>query len=426
MAEVIEMPRLSDTMEEGVVAAWHKKVGDEVSSGDLLTEIETDKATMDFESPEDGVLLHIGVEEGKGIPVGALLAIIGEKGEDVSSIIASFASGGNGKSSSAADSAPSQPSEAAASPIQAVEAIPVAAAGSSASIKASPLAKAMAKERGIDLSQVRGSGDNGRIVKRDIENFQPSASPAPVQSLTPSTTQSASPLSELTAQGAFEEVGLSQMRKTIARRLSESKFSAPHFYVTMDIDMGNVVAVRKQLNEISPVKISFNDIIIRAAAAALRQHPQVNSSWQGDRIRYNHEIHIGMAVAVDEGLLVPVIRNADSKTFSQIAAETKDLAGKARERKLDPSAWTGNTFSISNLGMFGVEEFTAIINPPDACILAVGGIRKEPVVKDDEIVIGHRMKVTLSCDHRVVDGASGAAFLVTLREMLEDPMRMLV
>ncbi|MEM6632584.1 MAG: pyruvate dehydrogenase complex dihydrolipoamide acetyltransferase [Bacteroidota bacterium] len=429
MAEVIEMPRLSDTMEEGVIAAWHKKVGDEVSSGDLLTEIETDKATMDFESPEDGVLLHIGVEEGKGIPVGSLLAIIGGKDEDISAILASYSNGsGNGGAPAATPtpevSQPSEPTPVATASAAVAVAAPVATAVSNDAIKASPLAKAMAKERGIDLAQVAGSGDNGRIVKRDIENFQPSATPA-VKTLTPSTPLS-SPLSELTAQGAFEEVGLSQMRKTIARRLSESKFTAPHFYVTMDIDMGNVVAVRKQLNEISPVKISFNDIIIRATASALRQHPQVNASWQGDKIRYNHEIHIGMAVAVEEGLLVPVIRNADAKTFSQIATETKDLAGKARERKLDPSAWTGNTFSISNLGMFGVEEFTAIINPPDACILAVGGIRKEPVVKDDEIVIGHRMKVTLSCDHRVVDGATGAAFLVTLREMLEDPMRMLV
>ena len=419
MAEVIEMPRLSDTMEEGVIAAWHKKVGDEVSSGDLLTEIETDKATMDFESPEDGVLLHIGVEEGKGIPVGSLLAIIGEKGEDISSIIASFSNGGaNG---SAGKEAP-----AAEAPVEAVAPnTPVSPTASPApsSVKASPLAKAMAKDRGIDLATVTGTGDNGRIVKRDIESLQPAAKAAPVASAPAVQTTT---LSHITSQGAFEEVNISQMRKTVARRLSESKFSAPHFYVTMDIDMGGVVAVRKQLNEISPVKISFNDIIIRAAAAALRQHPQINSSWQGDHIRMNKDIHIGMAVAIDDGLLVPVIRHADTKTFSQIAAETKDLAGKARDRKLDPSAWSGNTFSISNLGMFGVEEFTAIINPPDACILAVGGIRKEPVVKDDEIVIGHRMKVTLSCDHRVVDGAAGAAFLVTLKEMLEDPMRMLV
>ncbi len=419
MAEVIEMPRLSDTMEEGVIAAWHKKVGDEIASGDLLTEIETDKATMDFESPEDGVLLHIGVEEGKGIPVGALLAIIGEKGEDISSILASFASGANGGAKDEEVAAPEPVVEASvSSPVAAVSVVST----DSGVIKASPLAKAMAKDRGIDLSKVTGTGDNGRIVKRDIENLQPAAP----STLSAPAAAPKSALSSIASQGAFEDLPLSQMRKTIARRLGESKFSAPHFYVTMDIDMGQVVVVRKQLNEISPVKISFNDIIIRATAAALRQHPQINSSWQGDHIRMNKEIHVGMAVAVDEGLLVPVIRHADTKTFSQIAAETKDLAGKARDRKLDPSAWSGNTFSISNLGMFGVEEFTAIINPPDACILAVGGIRKEPVVKDDEIVIGHRMKVTLSCDHRVVDGASGAAFLVTLREMLEDPMRMLV
>jgi len=429
MASVIEMPRLSDTMEEGVVASWHKQIGEQVSSGDLLAEIETDKATMDFESPEDGVLLHIGVEEGKGIPVGSLLAIIGEKDEDVSRLIKGFESKGNGEvkeedsspepqpaagdSSSSADSgqAPSKEPETSAFPVSTAAASPQDAAGR---IKASPLAKAMAKERGIDLKDVKGSGDNGRIIKRDIESYQPAQTKqAPATAPTPQTE-------------SYEEVRVSQMRKTIAKRLSESKFTAPHFYLTMEIDMGRSVDARKQLNEISPVKISFNDLVIKAAAVALKQHPKVNASWLGDTIRYHHEIHIGMAVAVEEGLLVPVIRNADAKGLSKIAEQSKDFATRARNRELEPSEWAGNTFTVSNLGMFGIEEFTAIINPPDACILAIGGIKKIPVVKDDEIVVGHRMKVTLSCDHRVVDGATGAAFLVTLKELLEDPMRMLI
>ncbi len=423
MAAVIEMPRLSDTMEEGVIASWHKQIGDTVSSGDLLAEIETDKATMDFESPEDGVLLHIGVAEGDGIPVGALLAIIGEKGEDVSDLVKDFQSQSNGESSgdssaaaspasaqeSGTDSAPAPvPSPSVAS---ATADTPAVSQEQDSRIKASPLAKAMAKDKGIDLKRVKGSGDNGRIIKRDIENYQPASTSAPAPA-----AQTAS----------FEEVRVSQMRKTIAKRLSESKFTAPHFYLTMEIDMDRSVVARKQMNEISPVKISFNDLVIKAAAVALKQHPQVNASWQGDTLRFNHEINIGMAVAVDEGLLVPVIRNADAKGLAKIAEQSKDFAARARNRELEPSEWAGNTFTVSNLGMFGIEEFTAIINPPDACILAIGGIKKIPVVKDDEIVVGNRMKVTLSCDHRVVDGAKGAAFLVTLKELLEDPMRMLI
>jgi len=435
MAEVIEMPRLSDTMEEGVIATWHKKIGDSVESGDLLAEIETDKATMDFESPEDGTLLYIGVGEGDGIPVGALLAIIGEQSENVDDLVKQHTSQSSEGSSAQADSSseeekePSPMQEAAAAAASASEPQPSTSTSQPTSspepspssdkrIKVSPLAKAMAKERGISLEEVQGSGDNGRIIKRDIENFQPA------------TTQSASSKATATAPAPkttdYEEVKVSQMRKTIARRLSESKFTAPHFYLTMEIDMGQAVSARKQLNELSPVKISFNDIVIKAAASALRQHPKVNASWMGDTIRYHNEINVGMAVAVDEGLLVPVIRNAVGKGLSQIAEESKDLAAKARDKKLDPSSWEGNTFTVSNLGMFGIEEFTAIINPPDACILAIGSIKQTPVVKDEEIVIGHRMKVTLSCDHRVVDGAMGAAFLVTLREMLEDPMRMLI
>lgn len=419
MAEVIEMPRLSDTMEEGVVAAWHKKEGDSLSIGDLLAEIETDKATMDFESPEDGVLLHIGIDEGKGIPVGALLAILGEKGEDVSDIIRSYANKPTpGESAETEESAPPPPPP----PVSAPEPVAVAVAApvvtpsaTEGRVKASPLAKAMAKEKGIDLTLVNGSGDHGRIIKRDIENYQaPVASPAVPM------------IPQVVGEEGFEEVGISQMRKTIARRLSDSKFNAPHFYVTMEINMDRAVAARKSINEVAPVKISYNDMVIRAVAAALRKHPKVNSSWLGDRIRYNQHIHIGMAVAVDEGLLVPVIRFADQKGLAAISQEARALAGKARSKKLQPSEWEGNTFTISNLGMFGVEEFTAIINPPDACILAIGGIKQQPIVKDGAIVVGNTMKVTLSADHRVVDGALGAAFLVSLKEMLEDPVRILI
>ena len=431
MAHVIDMPRLSDTMTEGVIAAWHVKVGDKVSSGDLLAEVETDKATMDVESFFDGTVLHIGVAEGNGIPVGDLLVIIGDSGEDVSKIVAEFKAkqGSNGAEAPAKEepapqpepekvSAPQPQPQAVVTPTPAPVTAPVAEtpAHTDGRVKASPLAKAMAKDRGIDLSRVNGSGDQGRIVKRDIENYQ---EPAPV------VAPAAAPV-VATGQESYDVIRVSQMRKTIARRLSESKFGAPHFYVTMEIDMMKAVEARKVLNELSPVKISFNDMVIKAVAVALRQHPKVNSAWYGDTIRVNHHIHIGMAVAVDEGLLVPVIRHADTKGLATIATESKDLATRARDRALDPKEWEGNTFTVSNLGMFGVEEFTAIINPPDACILAIGGIIDKPVVKNGEIVPGKQMKVTLSCDHRVVDGASGAAFLVTLKELLEDPMRMLL
>ena len=412
------MPRLSDTMTEGVIAAWHKNIGDDVSSGDLLAEIETDKATMDLESFFDGKLLHIGVEEGKGIPVGELLAIIGEEGEDISVHLA----GGAAPAEAPATSNGQEAVEAAPAPAVATAVVADAPAPSTSSrIKASPLAKAMAKEKGIDLSQVAGSGDQGRIVKKDIENFTgapatPAAAPAPAPL----------PVASVPASMEAEEVRVSQMRKTIAKRLSESKFTAPHFYLTMEINMDKTMVARKALNEASPVKISFNDIVIKAAAVALKQHPAINSSWLGETIRYNKEINIGMAVAVDEGLLVPVIRNADAKGLMNIAEESKSLAGRARSRELQPSEWQGNTFTISNLGMFGIEEFTAIINPPDACILAVGGIIPKAIVKDGEVVPGNMMKVTLSCDHRVVDGALGSAFLKTLKGLLEDPLRILL
>ena len=430
------MPRLSDTMTEGVIAAWHVKTGDKVSNGDLLAEVETDKATMDVESFFDGTVLHIGVEEGGALPVGQLLVIIGDDGEDVSELVKSHAAGAAApaeekKEEPATESAPA-PVETPAAPSVIENTTPVSAPAapvsedngqSSERIKASPLAKAMAKERGIDLSQVTGTGDQGRIVKRDIETYVPAAAPTQNGSA-PQTAAPSAP--SVVGQESFEEVRVSQMRKTIARRLAESKFTAPHFYVTMEINMGKAVEIRKQLNEMSPVKISFNDMVIKAVAASLRQHPKLNAAWMGDSIRYNDHIHIGMAVAVDEGLLVPVIRFADTRGLSSIAADSKRLAGMARERTLQPSDWEGNTFTVSNLGMFGVEEFTAIINPPDSCILAIGGIIDKAIVENGEVVPGKMMKVTLSCDHRVVDGAMGAAFLQTLKGLLEDPVRMLI
>lgn len=428
MAEIIKMPRLSDTMTEGVIAAWHKKVGESVAAGDLLAEIETDKATMDLESFYDGILLHIGVAEGDGIPVGDLLVIIGEKGEDVSGIIKEFEASASAETAETpVEEAPAPKKETA--PVPVAEAAPVSVASSPAPVLepvssdggriiASPLAKAMAKDRGIDLSRVNGSGDHGRIIKRDIENFKESAAPA----------GDSAPIYIPTVVGEekYEEVRVSQMRKTIARRLSESKFSAPHFYLTMEINMDRAVEARKAMNEIAPVKISFNDIVLKATAAALRQHPKVNASWQGETIRYNEHVHIGVAVAVDEGLLVPVVRFADSKGLAAISQEVRSLAGKARSKKLQPSEWEGSTFTISNLGMYGIEEFTAIINPPDACILAIGGINQKPIVKDGQVVPGSIMKVTMSCDHRVVDGATGSEFLVTLKKLLEDPVRILI
>lgn len=429
MAKIIEMPRLSDTMTEGVIAAWHKKVGDPVSAGELLAEIETDKATMDLESFHSGVLLYAGVEAGKGIPVGGLLAVVGQAGEDISAILSQYAAGAPAAVPAEQPAAKPEPQPVAppvaqpAAPVLPSAPAPVpqvsvaAPADGDGRLKASPLAKAIARDRGIDLSLVAGSGDSGRIVKRDIENFQAPAVPVHQPAAQPAYAGTGE---------AYEEVPVSQMRKVIARRLGESKFTAPHFYLTMEIDMEKAIAVRKALNETAPVKISFNDMVIKACAVALKQHPAVNASWLGDKIRYNKQVHIGMAVAVDEGLLVPVIRFADMKGLAAIAQESKAFAQKARDRKLQPADWEGNTFTISNLGMMGIEEFTAIINPPDACILAVGAIIEKPVVRNGQIVIGNTMKVTLSCDHRVVDGMVGSAFLGTLRQLLEDPVRMLI
>lgn len=414
--QIVRMPKLSDTMTEGVVAKWHKKVGDKVKSGELLADIQTDKATMEFESFQDGVLLHIGVEEGKGAPVDSILAILGKGGEDVSAIIdadknqESSASASKVQTNTVAkpESATVKEAEKKTSTAQPVKAKSDSKEGER--LRISPLAKKIADERGIDPQLLKGSGDNGRIIKRDIDKYKSSGIGMPA----------------VVGIESYTEEPVSQMRKTIARRLGESKFSAPHFYLTMEIDMDEAVKAREAINLVAPVKISFNDLVIKAVAASLRQHPKVNSSWLGDKIRYNSHVHIGVAVAVEDGLLVPVVRFADGKTLSQIATEVRNYAAKAKDKKLQPSDWEGNTFTISNLGMFGIDEFTAIINPPDACILAVGGIKQVPVVKNNgQIVPGNVMKVTLSCDHRVVDGATGSAFLKTLKQNLENPILML-
>jgi len=426
MAEVMLMPLLSDTMTEGTVAAWHKQVGDEIEIGELLLEIETDKAVMEQDSFFEGTLLHIGVQEGETVVVKAVLAVIGEKGEDFQADLAAALA--------AADGAPAAdaPAENITPEVPVVETPAVqeeVTASDDNSVKSSPLARKMAKEEGLNLSDVKGSGENGRIVKRDIEAAleNRSATPAPVAVAVSPTTPPPPPVAAFGMEGpAYEDVKLSNMRKVIARRLGESKYSAPHFYLTVAINMDNAISTRKRLNEISPSKISFNDLVVKACAVSLREHPAINASWLGDSIRYNKVYNIGIAVAVDEGLVVPVIRHADMKSLSQISAEVKDKARKAIDRKLPIEDMQGNTFSISNLGMFGIEEFTAIINPPDSCILAVGGISQVPVVKDGEIKVGNIMKVTLSCDHRVVDGASGAKFLNAVKSLLEDPIRMMV
>ena len=417
MAEIIYMPKLSDTMTEGVVAEWTKKVGDKVASGELLAEIETDKATMEFESFYDGVLLHIGVEKGKTAPVNAILAIIGEAGEDISALIANAGSAAPvveaAKEELKSTPAPVAEVKTAPAPVATPAAV-APSANSNGRVIASPLAKKLAEEKGVDISTVAGTGEAGRIVKRDVDHYVP---------YTPAQRSfSAAPV----GQESFTDVTISQMRKTIARRLAESKFTAPHFYLTMDIDMDNAIKSRKSLNAIEGVKVSFNDMVVKAVAMALKQHPTVNSSWLGDVIRQNHHVHIGVAVAVEDGLLVPVVRFADTKGLTQIGAEVKDFAQKAKDKKLQPADWEGNTFTISNLGMFGIEAFTAIVNPPDACILAIGGIKEVPVVRNGQVVPGNVMKVTLSCDHRVVDGASGSAFLQTFKNYMENPVNMLV
>lgn len=421
MAEVMKMPLLSDTMTEGTVVDWHKEVGDDVEIGELLVEIETDKAVMEQDSFFEGKLLYIGVQKGQTVPVNAVLAVIGEEGEDPQAAIAASEGG---------DAPADTPVEEKTAPVV-EEKVAVAAPATSSDerIKASPLAKKMAAESGIALSALSGSGENGRIVKRDIEAYLHKQASAPAPVAPQPMAQAATPPPPPPAFGnepSYEDVSISGMRKTIARRLGESKYTAPHFYLTISVNMERAKVVRKQLNAISPVKISFNDLVVKSAAMALRQHPAINSSWLGDGIRINKVYNIGVAVAIDEGLLVPVVKNADMKSLSEISKEVREYAGKARERKITPDEMSGNTFTISNLGMMGIDEFTAIINSPDACIMAVGAMKPTPIVEDGEIKVASMMKVTLSCDHRVVDGAKGAAFLATFKEILEDPIRILV
>ena len=419
MAIVINMPRLSDTMTEGVVAKWHVKVGDAITEGTLLAEIETDKATMDFEAfpGQEGTLLHIGVQEGQTSPVDTILAVIGAKGEDISALLA-----GGGAAPAAApavEATPAAPAAPAAAPVAEVPVAVPAAPATDARVKASPLAKSMAADKGVDLSRVQGSGEGGRIVKRDIESAASGASaPAPVAA--PAAAAVSYPSS------GYQDTPISQMRKTIAKRLSESKFTAPHFYLTMSVDMDAAIEARQALNASGDHKISFNDLVVKAVSKALKKHPAVNSAWLGDVIRTNYDVHVGVAVAVEDGLLVPVIRHADAKSLTQISAEVKDFAQRAKTKKLQPADWEGNTFTISNLGMFGIDQFTAIVNPPDSCILAVGGIQAVPVVKNGQVVPGNIMKLTLSCDHRVVDGATGSAFLNSVKAFLESPVTMML
>jgi len=422
MDEVVLMPRLSDTMEEGVIAAWHKNVGDAVKKGEVLAEIETDKATMELESYKNGTLLHIGAQKGEKIPVNGLLCIIGEKGKvDIDAIIAATKSGVSPQPVAQSSKASSGPATASTTQIV------TSASTENGRVKASPLAKKLAAEKGIDIKAISGSGDGGRIIKADIDNYKTPATEN-VQPVTKATAAAAIPLAAFTGntEEGYTDIPNSQMRNVIAKRLGESKFSAPHFYLTMEINMDNAMAARTQLNEISPAKISFNDMVVKAVALALRQHPAINASWMGDKIRRNHHIHIGIAVAIEDGLIVPVIRFADQKTLPQIASESKELAGKAKNKKLQPNEFSGNTFTISNLGMMDIEEFTAIINPPDSCIMAVGRIKEIVVRKGEGFGVSNVMKVTLSCDHRSVDGASGAAFLQTFKKYLENPITMLL
>ncbi|GAA5521481.1 pyruvate dehydrogenase complex dihydrolipoamide acetyltransferase [Aliifodinibius salicampi] len=412
MAVKVEMPKLSDTMEEGVIAKWNVEEGDEVESGDIIAEVETDKATMEVEVFDDGTILKILVDEGDAVPLGQLMAVIGEEGEDISDILEEAASGGEKETSETdGEEDTSEKTDKKESTDTSAEKAEEKSTVTSddGRLKASPLARKMAEEKGITLSNVEGSGPQGRIIKRDIESYEPSAVPAAA-----------------TVSREDKEHRVSQMRKTIARRLSESKFNNPHFYETISIDMQPVWDARKQINEKSDTKISFNDIVVKACAAALRKHPEINSSWHGDKIVEHGDVNVAVAVAIEEGLVTPVINNTDQKGLQQIGQETRDLAEKARERKLQPEQMEGSTFTVSNLGMFGIEEFTAIINPPNACILAVGAIKEVPVVEDGEVVPGKRMKVTLSSDHRIVDGAMAAQFLSTLKQMLESPLAMLL
>ncbi len=422
-ATVVRMPLLSDTMKEGKIVAWHKKVGDKIKSDDVMAEVETDKATMEVMPYADGTLLYVGVKEGEAAKVNDIIAIVGKEGTDITAYLneAPPATGGAATGNANEGNVPAQPATQAQQP--ATQAAP--ATSSDERVKASPLAKKLAEDKGIDIHNVKGSGDNGRIIKRDIDNYQPSqqaAQAAPAKAGAPAAAVATfTPGTE-----GHTDKPLSQMRKVIAQRLSDSKFTAPHFYLRMTVTMDKAIEARKAINDVSPAKVSFNDLIIKACAMTLRKHPEVNSSWMGDFIRQNEHIHVGTAVAIEDGLIVPVVKFADQKSLSQIAVEAKELADKAKAKKLQPQEFTGNTFTISNLGMMDIDEFTAIINPPDSCILAVGKIVPTPVVEDNQVVIRQLLKLTLSCDHRVVDGAVGARFLQTLKAHLENPVTMLV
>ena len=417
--EIITMPRLSDTMTEGTVATWLKKVGDNIKEGDILAEIETDKATMEFESFYEGTLLHIGIQEGESAAVDSVLAVVGEKGTDVSGLIASIKAGAFSKSDDKKEDKPADKKEESKSAPQKTDSAPVqetnvTTTASGGRIIASPLAKKIAQEKGINLAQVKGTGTGGRIVKIDIENFTPGQAGSSAMPFVPS------------GQESFDEVPNSQMRKVIARRLGESKFTAPHYYLNVEFNMDNAIAFREQFNSVPDTKISYNDMIVKAVALSLKEHPQVNSQWFDDKIRINNHVHIGVAVAVEDGLLVPVLRFANEQSLQQIGAKVKEYAGKARNKKLTPQEMEGSTFTVSNLGMFGITDFTSIINQPNSAILSVGAIVQKPIVKNGQIVVGNTMKLTLACDHRSVDGATGSQFLLTLKGFIENPVTMLV
>jgi pyruvate dehydrogenase E2 component (dihydrolipoamide acetyltransferase) len=426
---------MSDTMEEGVFADIFIKVGDKISSGQVIAEVETDKATMEWEAFQEGTVLYLAVEKGDSVPINGMVAILGKEGEDYQSLLDEEAGSADSaektteKTEKAEEEEKSFETAKETDDDNTIEFDIAGESGENQRVKASPLAKKIAEDKGIDLSKVQGSGDDGRIVRKDVENYRPQTQPA--EQLKESTkTETKTPeikLPQIVAEESYEEVKVSQMRKIIAKRLSESKFQAPNFYLTMEVNMNNAMEARKAINEVAPVKISFNDLVIKATAQAIRKHPEVNCSWLGDTIRYNHHINIGMAVAVDEGLVVPVIKFADNKSLSHIATEARNFAEKAKNKKLTPDEMQGNTFSISNLGMMGITEFTAVINPPDACILAVGAIKKElALLENGELTENNIMRLTLSCDHRVVDGAVGSKFLNTLKQNLENPVMMLV
>ena len=422
-ATVIRMPLLSDTMTEGVIAEWHKKVGDVVKSDDALADVETDKATMEVTGYADGTLLYIGVQKGEAAKVNDIIAIVGKAGTDVTPLLKQ----GSAKKEVAKPAEQKETAKTEAAPVvEKVEEKEQSYSDSDSRVKASPLARKIAKEKGINLNEVKGTAEGGRIVKKDVEGFTPSTKEVQQAAVAQAAEVITATIPQFVGEEKFTEKPVSQMRKVIAKRLAESLFTSPHFYLTMSIDMDSAMEARKKINDFSPVKISFNDLVLKAVAIALKQHPNVNSSWLGDKIRYNEHINIGVAVAVEDGLLVPVVRFADGKSLSHISAEVKDFAQRAKAKKLQPADWEGSTFTISNLGMFGIDEFTAIINPPDACILAIGGIQQVPVVKNGAVVPGNVMKVTLSCDHRVVDGATGSAFLQTFKALLEEPVRLLV